>query len=131
MSKPETSEIIAQIIDSGGSLCYNYRKEGRHALLDPRHDPIGYIEDDVVTFVNPDFDMSAFKKREAEMYNLTLALNYIGKASEALRDSSDWASGKRMGKKHPLTYPSPLACKAAHALHDYREEILADLKKLA
>jgi hypothetical protein len=131
MSKAQTSEIIAQIIDAGGSISYNWEREGRHALLDPRFEPVGYVEDDVVTFVDPNFDITAFKAVEEEKYNLKITSIYVNKAIGALIDASDWHTGKRSGRKPPLPLPAMSACRASAALTDYRKEIIAEMKKLA
>jgi hypothetical protein len=124
-----TPEIIAQIIDAGGSLSYNYRKEGRHALLDPRFVPVGYVEDDVVTFVDPDFDIPAFKAVEEKKYNLHVARIYVSKAIEDLKAASDWHTRKCSGESsRPL--PAMAAIEAAQSLTNYRKEIIDEMKKL-
>jgi hypothetical protein len=131
MSKAQTSEIIAQVIDAGGGLSYNNPEPGTNALVDSKHEPIGYIKDGVATFINPDFNMENFREREATMYRLTMARIYVDKAIKALTDASDWHIGKRGGRKPPLPLPAISACKASAPLNKYRSQLIDELKKLA
>jgi hypothetical protein len=131
MSKAQTSEIIAQIIDAGGGLSYNNPVHGTNALVDSKHEPIGYIKDDVVTFINPEFSMENFREREAAMYSLTMARIYVDKSLEALKDAHGWHSGKRGGKLKITPLPPWSLIKGAQALNAYRNELIADLKNLS
>lgn len=125
----ETSEIIAQIIDAGGSISYNWERVGRHALLDPRFEPVGYIEDDVVTFIDPDFDIPAFKAVEEEKYNLKVASLYVKKAIDALKNASRWHTRKCSGaSSRPL--PAMFAIEAGQSLTNYHKQLNDNLKKL-